>query len=238
MTLYLLGVNLLVLGIGLGVEYLSANRPSELHEFNAGKIRFWAQPDAYKPAQAEKSSPAPEVAAPAPEVPPAISGNLCLEIADFSQARYQEFRTRMKNAGLDDGQCTFAFDKRLAWWVFWPPEYEAAQREKVLKAIQAAGVKDVLPITQGAMAQSLSLGVFAGEAQANQYRDTLRGKGLSKVEFGPRPSMGTGRLICRLKNPARRDGFLASLPGGTKTLPEDQCLALVPLVAAVKPPLR
>jgi hypothetical protein len=229
---FLLLLNLLALGLGLGFEHYMSNRPGDLHEFNAGQIRFWSQPESYNPA-AGKPPAADRVAKP----DEALSGSLCVEITDFSQERYRELAARIKSAGLDDGQCSYSFDKRLSWWVFWPPEYEAAQRDKAVKAIQASGVKDVLPINQGVMAQAFSLGVFSSEAQANQHRDTLRGKGLSKVEFGPRPNMAWARLGCRLKEPAKREAFLAGMPDWAPGVPESQCgqLAALTVVEPGKP---
>lgn len=230
MTLYLLVLNLLVLAAGIGVERFASDRAPALSEFNAGKIRFWSQPAAYKP---------PAATAPAVTARPAATAALCLEIADLNQARYLEMRKALAAAGLGTGQCSYSFDKRLAWWVFWPPEYEAGQRDKVVKAIQAAGVKDFLPISQGAMAQSFSLGVFVGEVQANQYRDALRGKGLDKVEFGPRPSMGSGRLSCVLEEAARLDAFKAGVPGWAKPVELGLCVAPVTASAgAPTPPPR
>lgn len=213
MTLYLLVLNLLVLGVGIGLQQYVAARKPALTEFNAGKIRFWSQPDVYQPA----ARPVEAVAK--PEAP----ARLCLEIADLNQARYLELRTILKGAGLDTGQCTYSFDKKLGWWVYWPPEYEAVLRDKAVKAIQAAGVKDYLPITQGAMAQSFSLGVFSSETQANQYRDALRGKGLAKVEYGPRPSMGSGRLGCLPGDAASLEAFRSRLPAWAQATDEQRC---------------
>jgi hypothetical protein len=218
LTMYLLVLNLLVLGVGFGMEKLAAHRAPALNEFNAGKIRFWSQPETYKSA-AEAAPAKPAEAAPSPPRP----GRLCLDIADLSQARYREMQAVLSAAGLDAGQCSYAFDKKLGWWVYWPPEYEAALRDKVIKSIQAAGVKDVLAITQGAMAQSFSLGVFVSESQARQYRDALRGKGLAKVESGPRPSMAWARLGCVLNDAAKLDGFKASLPAWAKEIDAGQC---------------
>lgn len=212
-TYYLLVLNVLVLAVGIGAQYLVAGLKPELHEFNAGKIRFWSQPDAYKPAAATGQADQTAKAA----------ARVCLEIAGLSQQHYQDLRALLKSAGLDGGQCAYRFDKKLAWWVFWPPEYEAARRDKAIQAIQAAGVKDVMPITQGAMAQSYSLGVFAEEVQANRYRDQLRGKGLDKVDFGPRPNLQSARLGCVSDEAARLAGFTASLPAWAATVDEQMC---------------
>jgi len=211
-TYYLLMLNLLVMAIGIGVQYLVAGLTPALHEFNPGKIRFWSQPETYKPGPPAK--PDNQAANPAAQT------SVCLEITGLSQARYQDMRALLKSAGLDGGLCTYQFDKGLSWWVFWPPEYEAAQRDKVIKAIQAAGIKDVQPIAQGAMAQAYSLGVFVGEAQAHRFRDELRGKGLDKVDFGPRPNLKSGRLGCQSDDVVKLAGLTANLPTwATKVAP-------------------
>lgn len=210
-TRYLLVVNLLVVAAGLGVPYLRGLHGAGPSEFNAGKIGLWRQPDTYKTV----AQPATPARASAPSA-------LCLAIANLDQERYQALQASVQTAGLVGDKCGYRFDKNLAWWVFWPPEYETARRDKVLKAIVAAGVKDVLPITQGSMAQSYSLGVFNSEAKAHQYRDSLRGKGLDRVEFGPRPSMGAGWLGC-VAEAARIDAFKAGLPPWAEPVAERQC---------------
>lgn len=225
---YLLGLNLLVLAAGLGTQYLMSKRPPDLSEFNAGKIRFWSQPAATKAATASPAAPAPAVPAEAQAI--GEPGHLCFAFDDLSQARYREIRAALKQSGLDVGQCQFGFEKRLGWWVFWPPEYEAARREKVLRSIKAAGVRDFLPVNQGPMAQAFSLGVFSSEGAANQYRDALRAKGLGKVEFGPRPSMGAAWLGCQSDDPVRLDSLSASLPAWAN--PKDQA------ACDIKPPPR
>ncbi|MDD4882630.1 MAG: hypothetical protein PHR30_01030 [Gallionellaceae bacterium] len=233
MTYFLLMLNLLVLAIGVGAQYLVAGLAPELNEFNAGKIRFWSQPDAYQPAPAAK--PDDQAANPAAQT------SVCLEITGLSQARYQDMRARLKSVGLDGGPCSYHLDKGLGWWVFWPPEYEAAQRDKVIKAIQAAGIKDVQPIAQGAMAQAYSLGVFVGEKQANRFRDELRGKGLDKVDFGPRPNLQSGRLGCQSDDAAKLAGLTANLPTWATRVEVQQCgLAGGPEAGAsgIRPPRR
>ncbi|NTV97111.1 MAG: hypothetical protein HGA75_17135 [Thiobacillus sp.] len=212
MTRFLLVLNLVALVAGLAWPYLVNLRTASLQEFNAGKIRVWSQPAAYKPGAKAADS-----------AKPVVTTALCVEVSEMSQARFQEVGGLLKTAGLEGGACSYRFDKELAWWVFWPPEYEAARRDKVMKSIQAAGVKDVMAITQGAMAQAYSLGVFTNETQANQYRDTLRGKGLDKVEYGPRPSMGTGHLGCAADEAGKLAGLKASLPAWAKAVEERMC---------------
>jgi hypothetical protein len=221
-TLFLLVLNALVLAIGFGMEYGVASGPPALVEINAAKIRNWTQPVAGQPdfpaANLADGTTLADSAGNLPE-----PGILCIDVTEPGQARYVELQALLKSAGFDDGRCAYSFDARLGWWVFWPPVYEPALRAKAIQAIQAAGVKDVLPIRQGAMAQAYSLGMFASEDQAIQHRDRLRGQGLAQVEYGPRPNVKTMRLTCRLEDVGRASGFLAGLPEWAKQVDAAEC---------------
>lgn len=249
----LLSLNALVLATGLGMQYFEANRLPYVHDFNAEKIKLWSQPENYKPAatpapplMSDETTAPPRVAGGGPQASPAkppVSAaagqpaaeaeqpaqtpqtRLCVEIGEVSQAHYQEMSSLLKTSGLANGSCSYVFGKRLAWWVFWPPEYEAAQRDKVLQELHAAGVKDILPIGQGVMAQSFSVGAFASESQARLYRDTLRGKGLDKIDYGPRPLMGSGRLDCSQARPEQIAHLKAALPDWAKAVDFGACSA-------------
>ncbi len=218
----LLALNVLVLALGLGVEYVGASRRPALVEINAAKIRNWTQPETIQPDVPDVVGAVDAVpVAPAPVAP--ASGSLCIDVTEPGQARYVELQSLLKLAGFDDGRCAYSFDARLGWWVFWPPVYEPALRAKAIQAIQAAGVKDVLPIRQGAMAQAYSLGMFASEVQAIQHRDRLRGQGLAQVEYGPRPNVKKMRLTCRVDDAAWVSGFLAGLPAWAKPADPAEC---------------
>jgi hypothetical protein len=211
-------LNVLMLGIGMGMQYLAANRTPGFSQFNAEKIHFWSQPESYRPAV---TSPKPAV-----ETVPVVAQNkLCLIVDELNQAHFQEMQALMQSSSLGDDSCLYRFERKLAWWVFWPPEYEAARREKVLQSIHAAGVKDVMPINQGEMAQAFSVGVFISGAQARQYRNSLRSKGLDKIEYGPRPNLGPVRLGCRTSDPGQLSRLKAALPVWAKQVDESQCPA-------------
>lgn len=221
-TALLLALNAVVLAVGLGVEYVGANRRPALVEINAAKIRNWSQPETQRADVADATSPvAAELTAPTADEP--ASGTLCINVSEPGQNRYIELQALLKSAGFDDGRCVYSFDARLGWWVFWPPVYEPALRAKAVQAIQAAGVKDVLPIRQGAMAQAYSLGMFASEIQAQQHRDRLRGQGLAQVEYGPRPNVKKMRLTCRLEDATKASGFLAGLPEWARPADPAEC---------------
>jgi hypothetical protein len=217
-------LDVLVLGAGIGLQYVGANRKPGFTEINAEKIHFWSQPEAYRPA----ASTLPQASVPAQpavaESPPA-QNRVCLSVENMSQANFQDMQALLKASSVDEDKCSYGFDKKLAWWVFWPPEYEAAQRDKVLQSIHAAGVKDVLPINQGAMAQAFSVGVFVSGSQARQYRNSLRSKGLDKIEYGPRPGIGAVRLGCQMSDPGQLSRFKAALPAWAKPVDESKCPA-------------
>jgi len=136
-----------------------------------------------------------------------------------------ELQAVLEGAGIGPQQRMFLLDESLGWWVFWPPEYEAGQREKALRAIKAAGVRDAIPITKGAMAQAFSLGVFANEEQAVIHRNRLRSRGLDKAEHGPRPGVAEKeiRLVCMLGGGEQRDKLQAALPAGVTMVERDEC---------------
>ena len=240
-TLFLAVLNLLVFAVGIGLQYADANRMRRFSEFNAEKIRTWSQPDTYRPvantmppttATAEPPVVVATATPPAVEpVPEAVPSSVCLLVENMSQANFEDLQALMRSNGLDADKCSYSFDKKLGWWVFWPPEYEAAKRDKVLESIHTAGVKDVLPISQGPMAQAYSVGAFASEEQARLYRNSLRKKGLDKIEYGPRPSIGSVRLDCQLENPALLTRFKAALPVWVKAVETSRCEA----EAATKP---
>lgn len=219
-TLFLAVLNLLALGLGVGLYYVEANRMPGFDELNAEKIHLWSQPQVYRPP----ASAAPRLAT---DSTAAVRNTLCVVVENISQANFQNLLALMKSSGIDDAQCLYDFDKKLAWWVFWPPEYETARREKALQSIHSAGIKDVLPITQGTMAQAFSVGVFVSASQARQYRDSLRSKGLDKIEYGPRPNIGYLRLGCQLDKPGQLARLEAALPAWAKSADAAQCQAVL-----------
>lgn len=234
----MLVLNLLVLAGGVGLQYVMANRMPGMLEINPGKIRFWSQPEPYKPGSAgspvqSDSHPVAETSAAveakaqdeAADQQQATAHKLCVVIDDLNQSRYQEMLKVLKTSGAADGECSYAFDKSLGWWVYWPPEYETAKRADVLDKIRSAGVKDVLPIREGAMAQSFSVGAFKLEGQARLYRDQLRSKGLDKIEYGPRPSINKAMLSCELADEPQLQKLRTALPSWAKQSALESCKA-------------
>jgi hypothetical protein len=206
------------LGSGLALEHV-LGQPRSLPEFNTELIRLFGQPGeaVREPGASQPARAGSEDGEAAPVA--------CLRIRGLDQTRYGELLGHLELAGIGQQQRMFLIDQSLGWWVYWPPEYESVQREKTLRAIRAAGVRDALPISKGAMAQAFSLGVFATEEQAQTHRNRLRSRGLEKAEFGPRPGVAEREihLLCMLRDEAQRDKLLLGLPTGVEAVERGEC---------------
>lgn len=211
LALSLLFANLLLLNGFLAYQYWGA-RDRAMPEFNADKIQLLAQPKT--PTRASELAVAPPVDSPLA---------LCYKIGNMDQTRYQLFRDVMAKLDLDARHLRLIAENSLPWWVYWPPEYETAQREAVVKKFALAGVKEVVPIAKGAMAQSFSLGLHPDEARARTARDELRGKGLDKAEYGIRPAIGTFRMQLFPEDAGRQQALKTLLPGWAELLDAKAC---------------
>lgn len=212
----LLVANGLLLGVFLALQYWG-ERDSRLPEFNADRIRLLEQP----PAKARSAAPAAATGEAAGT--PGAEFALCYRVAAMDPERYQAFRDVLKQLDVGGGRYSVLTANKLPWWAYWPPEYEAAQREVVVKKIALAGVKDVLLIGKGPMAQSFSLGMFPVESQARAHRDSLRQKGLEKVEYGIRPGIGAFRIRLDPETPARAQVLKAIMPAWAEPLEPQAC---------------
>lgn len=217
LALLLVIMNIALLAAGLALEHF-LSKPRGVPEFNSHLIRLLGQPDA--DVIGGRQGAARSVVVPATTAPSA-----CIKITGLDQVRYMELQAVLEGAGIGARQRMFLLDETLGWWVFWPPEYEATQRDKALRAIRAAGVRDAIPITKGAMAQAFSLGVFGNEEQAVIHRNRLRSRGLDKAEHGPRPGVAEKevRLVCMLSGDEQRDKLQAALPAGAIIVDRAEC---------------
>lgn len=216
LALFLGVMNVALLASGLALEHW-LRQPRGLPEFNAQHIRLLTQPEA---------SGAKRAKAPVAETPSAAALPVaCLKINSLDQSRYTELLAMLDGAGIPAQRRQFVVGQTLGWWVFWPPEYEALQREKALRAIRAAGIEDFLPIVKGSMAQAISLGVFAGEDQARIHRNRLRSRGLDKAEYGPRPGVAESpsHLVCMLQGPEQLEKLKTALPAGVSVADRGEC---------------
>jgi len=178
----------------------------DLPELNPEKIRLLDRPP-------EKTRPAPVAGTPSSPATAAESGvaPLCYAVEGMTPARNLELREALAKLGDARGAYALISEVALPWWVFWPPEYEAAQRDAVLKKLTQAEIKDFLAIGKGPMAQSFSLGMFPTEAQAMSHRDRLRQKGLDKAEYGIRAGIDA-RLRFVVDTPGRAEAVKGVLP--------------------------
>lgn len=218
LVLLLVIMNISLLAAGLALEYW-LGQPRGVPEFNVHLIRLLGHPGA-DPVDRPGALKDRTAESPAPASPSA-----CVKVTGFDQARYLELQAVLETAGIGPQQRMFLLDQSLGWWVFWPPEYEAGQREKAQQAIRAAGVRDAIPITKGVMTQAFSLGVFANEEQAVTHRNRLRSRGLDKAEHGPRPGVAEKEihLVCMLSGEEQRQKLQAGLPVGVSMVAREEC---------------
>lgn len=95
----------------------------------------------------------------------------------------------LENAGLGNKATVTAVTGRLSYWIYLPP---AETRQRALQAVETLkekGVKDMFVVTDGAgWKNAVSLGMFATEAPALRYLETLRRKGVDEARLQARPS--------------------------------------------------
>jgi len=65
--------------------------------------------------------------------------------------------------------------------------------------------------------------MFPLEAQARAHRDSLRQKGLDKVEYGIRPALGAFRIRLDPESPARSQALKALMPAWVEVLEPQAC---------------
>jgi hypothetical protein len=213
---YLLVANLILLGTFMALRYWG-ERDRGLPEFNADKIRLLEQP----PIGAKKKQATPDGQAGGGQK--AAIAALCFKVDGMDPDRYQAFREILGKLEVDSGQMRLLTNNPMPWWVYWPPEYEAAERGAVVKKIALAGVKDAVAVGKGVMAQSFSLGLHPSEAPARAQRDALRQKGLDKVEYGIRPTVASFKLRLGVDSEARAQAVRAIMPNWAESVDAAEC---------------
>lgn len=209
LALWLLIANVAVFAAFMAWD-LWGQRDHGLPELNPEQIRLLDRPpEKTRPAPVAESSSTP-VAATATGVAP-----LCYVLEGMTPARNQELREALAKLGDPRNLYALVSDVALPWWVYWPPEYEAAQRDAVLKKLAQAEVRDFLAIGKGPMAQAFSLGMFPTEEPARSHRDRLRQKGLDKAEYGVRAGIDA-RLRFAVDSPGRAEVVKSVMPAWTK----------------------
>lgn len=219
LALLLLVVNVVVLATGLGLEHYRRGEHL-LVGYNADKITLLRPPggegapgDSAAPAETGEGA-APGRETPSPDTAARGAGAGCLVLRDYGQAAHDRLLADLAAAGLTPGQYAIRLDKPLGWWVYIPPEDNAARRETVLALLKAAGVKDMAVIGRGSMTNAISLGMFAEPGQAASHLAAMQAKGAPGVVYGPRPGMGPARVEFTGLSVQDRERLPARLRGG------------------------
>ena len=203
-ALILLITNGLLLAGGLAMERWRGE-PRLLLGYNADKVRLLGQP---QKRRAENGQAGVE------------AGRLCYTVHLTDSAIYPALRQALEEVGA--AHYALSVGEALGWWVYWLPIDDAAERLRRLEAARAAGVKDAIHIRRGPLANSISLGMFGSDAEARVHSEALAGKGLEKVQYGPRLGIETAVL----EVPAGDRGRLEKLrerQEGRLQLEERQC---------------
>lgn len=224
LALLLVLLNLAVLGTGLALEHYRQTEHG-LTGYNTDKIHLLRTPGDAVPSQEAGLSgiglddPLTGVGAGVagqPETPTAAGAEpepgACLIVEDFDQVAHERLGGDLTGAGLRPGDYTLRLAKPLGWWVYIPPEANAALRQETVARLKSLGINDLAVIGRGSMVNAISLGMFAEPAQAAAHLERLRAKGVAGAVYGPRPGVGPVRLDLSALSAARR----AALPAGLR----------------------
>lgn len=95
------------------------------------------------------------------------------------------------------------------YWVYLPPAADMDGARERQEALKAAGYRDMLLVRNGDMARSISLGVFADQANAAQHQQGLQDDGFdARIREDQRR---TAAPFLGLRIPAGEDGALSDL---------------------------
>lgn len=157
--------------------------------------------EAQRSTAAEKESEPAQPAMPAPESVESQSEAAATEA--IAQAAQPELRACYtigpfllvndvsKTAEMFEGAEGMAAQQRAAadrsqvgFWVYVPSAESLQAARAVLRDLQSKDIREVLIISEGVKANSISAGVYSVEAQAQQRRDTIRALGY-QAEIDP-----------------------------------------------------
>jgi hypothetical protein len=124
-----------------------------------------------------RPEPVPEPpAAPAPVVVTCYEwGNLAAVDAAHAQAALQELGLPFSTKSQQDPGAG------ARYWVYIPPQRNLARAQEKIRELKALGVKDSIIIKDPKWHHTISLGLFADEALAEQLMQKLRGKGVKNA---------------------------------------------------------
>lgn len=116
----------------------------------------------------------PELPAPVKVTPPSIK--TCYSVGPFSLMDDVRSASRMfeREKGIETQQRAAGERSQAGYWVYVPPFDNLSAARAVLRDLQNRDIRDVLVISEGAKANSISAGVYNVEAQAEERRDSIR----------------------------------------------------------------
>ena len=118
-----------------------------------------------------------ELSVPTKAEPPSIK--VCYSVGPISLMSDVSGLSKMfeKVDGIETQQRAAAERSQAGYWVFVPPFDTLSAARAVLRDLQNRSIRDVLVISEGAKANSISAGVYNIESQAEERRDSIRAYG-------------------------------------------------------------
>lgn len=162
----------------------------------------------------------------APPVPKRSGVQVCYNWGPLDAEHLANAQRAIERAGLGENTTLKAVSGRLNYWIYLPP---ADTRQAALQAVERLkdkGVKDMFVVAEGAVwKNAVSLGMFATEAPAMRYLETLHRKGIEGAKLQVRPA-GRGEAALTLSSslgPAELAALQQAVPD-TKII-ESNCSA-------------
>ncbi len=137
------------------------------------------EPDVSSPPESAKPSPEEIVVAPVPVEAKTPSIKICYSVGPISLMSDVSSISKMfeKVEGIETQQRAAAERSQAGYWVYVPPFDTLSAARAVLRDLQNRNIRDVLVISEGAKANSISAGVYNVESQAEERRDSIRAYG-------------------------------------------------------------
>lgn len=220
LALLLLILNLVVLGTGWALErYRQSER--YLPGYNMDKIQLTRSPaDGATAGKGGSRRTAADTDTAGPPTADASSDiRACLVLDKYDQGVHESLRDELAGAGLVPGDYDLRLAKNLGWWVYLPPEANAARRQEMVDRLRELGITDLAVIGRGSMTNAISLGMFADAGQARAHLGKIKALGVEGAVFGPRPDSGPARLNLSALSAGRRAGLPAGLRGRLQACP-------------------
>lgn len=175
-------------------------KPVEVSETPAPVVAEEVQPEASKPAAAEKAEPVVRAEALAP---------VCLAWEQLSSLEAERLNALL--AGKFPAFKVVRGDGNEAngWWVFIPPLADKEAADKRAAELRQFGVTDYFIIQEGPNRFAISLGIFSSEKGAKERLIEVQEKGVRSARLIPRPGKD-GTLALQVTGPADSRAALVS----------------------------